>query len=192
MRSIVNARAVVQVASAALVGAALLATASCILLDDPADLPSPPTRRPTILSATPAPGVIGEVPTKAFQVQVEIPDPTQSVTYLAILDFNTPSARPLTAQNIIGSPTAPDIATAEFSVPPTRVNDGLCHNIHFLVTLSQTFTGSAVADPSLSDTADWFYAPGGNLGGCSVYDGGANDGSFPDAAPVDASDGGGD
>ncbi|HEX7663356.1 MAG TPA: hypothetical protein VF407_02545, partial [Polyangiaceae bacterium] len=86
-----KARALLQVASAALIGGALMALASCILVDDPADLPSPPTRRPTILSATPSPGVIGEVPVGAFQVQIEIPDPTQSVTYLATLDYNTPS-----------------------------------------------------------------------------------------------------
>ncbi len=194
MRSVVWIR---RLASACVIfgaAAALATNASCVLLDGPADLPLPATRRPTILRSQVSPSAsipLGGLPVDGFVVPIEIPDPTQDVVWVAYFDLDLSSgANPqnfvIAGETISGSSDAPNIAYANFSVPPGRVIGNSCHTVHFVVALA-----SAPDDPNLSDSIDWFIVPGGNAGGCTTYDGGGYS-LIPDAAATDASDGGGD
>ena len=183
--------------------AGLAANSSCVLLDGPADLQLPATRRPTILRSQVIPSAslpLGDLPAgDIFTVPLEIPDPSQSVTWIAYLDLNgvqsiseQQSAQLVSPQTIVGSSNAPDInTTPAFSVQPSRVQGNACHTIHFIVALTSAFNNSD-PDPNLSDTIDWFIAPGGNYGGCTTFDGGGVYSIIPDAAASDASDDGAD
>ncbi|MEO7110225.1 MAG: hypothetical protein ABI183_07305 [Polyangiaceae bacterium] len=196
MRSVVWIR---RFASAGLVlgaAAALASNASCVLIDGPADLPLPAIRRPTILHGQVAPSAavpLGEFPVGGFVVPLEIPDPTQSVTWSAFLDLDlssgaNPGPAHIETETIQGSSDAPNIAYVNFTPPAPRAGTGNCHTIHFVVALG---TSTDDIDPNLSDTIDWQIVPGGNPGGCTTYDGGGYS-LIPDAAGADASDGGGD
>lgn len=181
-------------------GAAIATNTSCILIDPPPDLPVPAVRRPTILRTQANPPadtpLAALLPNGEFDLQLELPDPTQSVTWAAFLDYGLDDAFTIDAQNIVGSPNAPDIVKVFFNLPPQRVAGTQCHYIHFVVALSSAFKNPNDlhdTDPNLSDTIDWIYVPGGNPAACTTYDGGGNDGAFPDdGATDDSGDGSGD
>jgi hypothetical protein len=190
MRSVVWTR---RIASAAVIlgfGAGLASVVSCVLIDAPADLTLPATRRPTILRSQVSPSAsipLGELPS-IFVVPLEIPDPSQTVTWAAYADPSLTSGEigaGIDGLSIPGSNDAPNITTVNFTVSPSSLNSNTCHTIHFVVTLGTSVTN---LDPDLSDSIDWFIAPFGNLGGCTTYDGGSNFSITPDAA-VDAGDG---
>ncbi len=196
MRSVVWIR---RLASAGMIfgaAAGLASNASCVLLDGPADLPLPAIRRPTILRSQVVPSAavpLGGFPVGGFIVPIEIPDPTQDVTWSAYLDLDLSSgANPQVARfdgdTISGASDAPNIAYVNFTPGAPRAGSGSCHTIHFVVALG---TSTDDVDPNLSDTIDWLIVPGGNAGGCTTYDGGPYS-LIPDAAATDASDGGGD
>lgn len=180
-------------------GVAIATNTSCVLIDGPPDLPVPPVRRPTILRSQVAPSALTPIgalpPDGQFSVPIEIADPTQSVTWVAFVDYGQPSDE-IDSNTLFGSSTAADIQTVTFNVPAQRLQGGECHTILFLVALSTAFNSSNAhdTDPNLSDTIVWYFAPGGNEGACTTYDGGGNDGAFPnvDANVDDASDGGSD
>jgi hypothetical protein len=135
---------------------------------------------------------LGELPVDGFVVPIEIPDPTQDVTWTAYFDLDLSSgANPqnfaVDGPNIIvGSSGAPNIRQVNFFVGASRVTGDSCHTVHFVVALA-----SSPDDPNLSDSMDWFIVPGGNAGGCTTYDGGGYT-LIPDAAATDAGDGGED
>jgi hypothetical protein len=195
MRSVVWIR---RVASASVIlgaAAALASNASCVLIDGPADFPLAPTRRPTILRSQVVPSASiplgeGELPSGGFIVPLEIPDPSQDVTWAAYADAplaggNLQQFEIINPQTIVGSADAPNITLASFEVPPSRLNGNSCHTIHFVVTLGTSVDN---VDPDLSDSIDWGVVPFGNLGGCTTYDGGSNFSITPDASD-DAGDG---
>ena len=197
MRSVVVRRFLAGFALMCAGGVAIATNSSCVLIDGPPDLPVPPNRRPTILRSQvlpPATAPIGALlPNGEFDVPVEMPDPTQTATWYVFVDYSDDNQRPLAVGNIGGSSSAPDITTVLFNVSPSLVVGTQCHTIHFLVALASAISQSNPhdTDPFLSDTVDWYFAPGGNAGGCSTYDGGGNDAAFPnvDANLDDAGDG---
>jgi hypothetical protein len=193
MRSVVWIRRVAS-ASVILGAAAALASNACVLLDGPADLPLPATRRPTILRSQVVPSAsipLGELPASGgFIVPLEIPDPSQSVTWAAYADAPLASGDlgpfVIDGETIVGSNDAPNITDVNFNVSPSSLKANACHTIHFVVTLGTSVDN---VDPDLSDSIDWWIAPGGNLGGCTTYDGGSNFSITPDASDDDAGDG---
>jgi hypothetical protein len=174
-------------------GAALSATASCILADAAPELPKPASLRPTIVKGSVFPSAsqpIGDLPPE-FLVPVELADPTKPFEWKVFVDFDplrNPGDIPEQSGASPGSSTAANLQVVPFSVNRDRLS-GSCHRIEFVVALR--FDSARASDPLLSDSVTWFYAPTGNLAGCTTYDGGAgNDAAFPadaaeagDAAP---------
>ncbi len=193
MRSVVWIRSFASACVILGAAAGLASNASCVLIDGPADLPLPATRRPTILRAQVSPSAsspIDALPVDGFVVPLEIPDPTQDVVWNAYFDLPlsgdvNPDTFRIDGNTVFGSSGAPNITSVNFSVGASRVTGNSCHTVHFVVALA-----SSPDDPNLSDSIDWFIVPGGNAGGCTTYDGGGYS-LIPDAA-ADASDGGGD
>ncbi|MEO6968909.1 MAG: hypothetical protein ABI132_10730 [Rhodanobacteraceae bacterium] len=196
MRSDVWIRRVTSTALILGIGAALASISSCVLFDAPADLPLAPTRRPTILRSqvTPSAAIpLGELPSDGqFIVPIEIPDPTQPVSWVAYHDLNTASsasdAHLVQFQTIVGSTNAANIPFPypTFTVRPGILSANSCHTIRFVVSLSQTDD----PDPNLSDSIDWFIVPAGNPGGCTTYDGGGVYGVITDASAAGDAEGG--
>lgn len=198
MRSVVVKRFAAGIALLCAGGVAIATNSSCVLIDGPPDLPTSPVRRPTIIRSEVVPSAftpIGTLPPDGqFDVPIEIADPTQSVSWVAFVDYGQPFDE-FDSNTLFGSSTAADIQTVKFNVPLQRLQDGQCHTVLFLVALSTAFQGDPHdIDPSLSDTVVWYFAPGGNEGACTTYDGGGNDGAFPnvDANFDDVADGSGD
>ncbi|MGH7283187.1 MAG: hypothetical protein ACRELY_16800 [Polyangiaceae bacterium] len=200
MRSVVLKRFLAGFALMCAAGIAIATNSSCVLIDGPPDLPVPPVRRPTIIRSQVTPSALTPIgalpPDGLFTVPIEISDPTQSVTWVAFIDYGQPSVFLILSDTLPGSSTAADIQTVTFNVPAQRMQGGECHTILFLVALSTAFNNSNAqdTDPSLSDTVVWYFAPGGNEGACTTYDGGGNDGAFPnvDGNLDDADDGSSD
>ena len=199
MRSVVLKRFAAGFAFLCAGGVAIATNSSCVLIDAPPDLPTSPVRRPTIIRTQVVPSALTPIgvlpPNGEFIVPVEIADPTQSAAWIAFIDYGQP-ADLIANGTLEGSSSAADIQTVTFDVPPQRIQGGQCHTIMFLVALSTAFSSGDPhdVDPNLSDTVVWYFAPGGNAGACTTYDGGGNDGAFPnvDANLDDANDGSGD
>jgi hypothetical protein len=184
-------------------GSALSLTASvgtilsaCILADPPAELPTLPVMRPTVVHGAVVPSasrVLGGIP-RQFEVPVEILDPSITFEWRVFVDYD-----PLAPSNAVFAGTSeraasrPSLTTRiiSFGNPIPRSDPSLqaCHVIEFLVAYSFAGTSSHTPDGRGGDTIVWFYDPIGDLGGCPRYDAGAfGDASAP-AADADAGQG---
>jgi hypothetical protein len=179
------------VASVAL-SAIVSCVVSCVLADAAPELPKPASLRPTIVKGSVFPSTsepIGGLPAE-FLVPVELADPTKPFEWKVFVDFDPLGNADDFVEQRGGSPgsaSAANLQVIPFSVNRDRLS-GSCHRIEFVVALR--FDSARASDPLLSDSVTWFYAPTGNLAGCSTYDGGpGNDAAFP-ADAADAGDGG--
>lgn len=180
-------------------GAGLLLVAAvigaCVIAEPPVDLPAAPVIRPTIVrsAAVPPPtGVITRWP-GTFYVPVQLSDARMTFYAAYFVDYN-----PITGEGyqdtIASSPSPGDtrpVRTLPISITePAR--DG-CHTVEVVVAreLLPTISGDGrfahtPSSPNDGDSITWFYSPNGDPSGCPVVDAGL----LPDAAALDASDGG--
>lgn len=183
--------ALVATAACASVLAMLVVSGPACITTSPPELPAVPPRGPRILAdgIDPPSFILLQLPPDgAFQVPVEVSDPTRVILGRVFIDYY-PAANG--GQNAT-QPTGPTV-----SVPPALdggvtlvsfqlTNDQLgdpsaCHVIQFFVADSFAavpMPTHAPGDSLGADSVTWFYTPGGP-GVCNVYDAGV----YPDAAP---------
>jgi len=165
------------------------ALSACNLVDPLPDQRSLPTRAPSIEqdNVFPSPSQPVLQWPDQFLVPVRVYNPTVPFEWRVFIDYDSilgPNAPPIMHQSVAGSPTAADLQTQQVIIAPDGFQ-GACHRIDFVTALA--FDSNRGANGTGADSVTWFYAPAGNFTGCSLYDGGGNDGAFPDAG-VDASD----
>jgi hypothetical protein len=171
LRSWISVLALVAVASVSMANGA-----GCILADPPADLPSSPQARPTILhgSVVPSPtSVLGTFPDK-FVIPIEFADPTASFQWSSFVDYNPAGNREgfRASASVAGAPPgSPRVRTLEVVITPPPETDR-CHVIDVVVGLSLDTATARVPEPPGGDIVTWFYSPGGDLAGCPSLDGG--------------------
>jgi hypothetical protein len=159
-------------------GAALVVAlcAACVLVEPPGELPPLIEQRPLILHqfvVPPTTQILESWPVGGFFVPIQVPDPTATVQFHAFVDYD-PIA-PTTPQTGLLSPDAnQDGGIRDLDLIVDVPNDlTACHTIELLV--ANSFVENHTPDAVGGDSATWFYAPGGSLARCPVFDAGLID-----------------
>ncbi|HXX67456.1 MAG TPA: hypothetical protein VEK07_09760 [Polyangiaceae bacterium] len=178
------------------VGAACALASGCLTTAPPA-VSTPPLPRPTILqdSVVPPPDqLLVELPSE-FAVPVQLQDPSETFRYDVFVDYPT-NPSPVIFPVTVTPSGAEDAGIVPVSFTPDEMNPPpdptTCHTIQFLVVqdFAQVEAGPILYHvPNLvgGDSVTWFYAPGGGIDGCPVYDAGIfEDGATPPDGEADA------
>lgn len=180
---------------------AVFATAAGCLTTAPPGIATAPPPRPTILQNSvtpPADQLLVDWPSDdTFEVPVQLQDPQETFEYDVFVDYAAAYAIAIEQGETNPNPYP--------EIPPVPVSTGAnnagivivtfplpvpapstsCHTIEFLVVnqFAQLEGGTPlyhVPNAAGSDSVIWFYAPGGSLDGCPVYDAGIfEDGATP-------------
>lgn len=169
---------------------------ACVIAEPPADLPSAPAVRPTIIRATAVPkttSVFTGWPEK-FIIDVQLSDSRQSFYATSFVDYNPSTGDGYTGSPQFISPSPGDSTTVrKVEFPITQPTDDGCHTVEIVVAhefadLRQGIPAHTPKDPANDgDSISWFYSPTGDLAGCPVLDAGLSP-----IAPVDGGDDGGE
>jgi hypothetical protein len=157
---------------------------ACILADPVPDQPAPAGERPAIVGERVSPSIavpLRELPVE-FQVPIELGDPRAAYQWNLFIDFD-----PVLGGVIGGLENSSNLQLVSFAVENAALKDQ-CHRIEFIVAridlgITGRFEGQRGRDPATSDSITWQYAPVNGSPLCSPYDGGGNDGAFPDVVP---------
>jgi hypothetical protein len=176
---VVRARAFV--ATALLLGVALLAP-SCLLVDPPPALPTIPPGAPVILTESvspPSPGLTNwtEDAELTFVVPVQVNDPTSTFQWFVFEDYNTPISALINHSASTADLDGGDIQVVDFTLSPPPGTS--CHTIRFFADADPGVDFTMAVPASLTcllcTQITWIYDPSGT-GDC-LYDAG----SIPDA-----------
>ena len=159
---------------------AFLVQDACILAEPSGALPRLPEARPTIVHASLVPrtsAVLTRFPA-AFEIPVELTDPTATIAYALFIDYN-----PFTNDGLVQGPLHSDrepnapggrrVLTIGATQPPDLDR---CHVIEVVVALrfSSENDSKGVHTPAEpgGDIATWIFSPNGDLAGCPSVDAG--------------------
>jgi hypothetical protein len=164
--------------SLALGGAALAAVlgAACVLIEPPGELPPLVPQRPVILHELVVPSaaqILESWPIDGFTVPVQTAGST-SIVWQAFYNNNTHTVGAAPASIKVTDPSG--LVTLP-GIQLTRPTDPTaCVTIEIMV--ANNFLQDHVPDAVGSDDVTWFYAPGGSLDRCPVFDAGLIDAGF--------------
>lgn len=178
-------------------GIAVLVVVGCVIAEAPADIPTLPEFRPTIVKGAVVPTssrVLTEFPQK-FIVPVELVDPTVRFSWRAYIDYDFAGRQDETLGLVASGSSNPDVARTrtrklEIVMPPPS-DLKRCHVIQVIV--ANRFAGAIEGRPAHTpespggDTIEWFYNPSGDLAGCPTQD--PVPATLPDGGTLDAADG---
>jgi hypothetical protein len=166
--------------SLALGGAAFAAVlgAACVLIEPPGELPPLIAQRPVILHQLVVPSsaqILQSWPIDGFTVPIQLAAGSTAVQWQAFVDNEVNKADTIPRTDPVS-----DVVTlpVQLDRPPDLT---ACHTIEIMV--ANRFVRDHVPDALGGDDVTWFYAPGGSLDRCPVFDAGLID------AGLDAGDG---
>ena len=156
---------------------------ACVLVDPVPELQKPPRRAPAVVKTAVFPDStrpLVSLPSE-FIVPVRVPDPGQGFYWALFIDWNGRTQVYTDSGYVAGKASNPDL----FPLPPIRTRDFPqsvlttdCHTIEVLVSLADV--RGHQADPAVSDSISWWYAPDG-AGACGLFDAAVLDAPLVDA-----------